>query len=478
MAAKRNKTFLIAGCLVVLVIIASIIRASLFDINDYKLRIETAASEGIGLDVRVNDKMRLSYFPLSLSANDVHVANKGIEIFSLRKAKIGVKLIPLLKRQLKFSSCEIEEPTITIVKDAERKYNFENSEKKLTKENTGTGFSLKELKLFHGTLVYLDKKSGEKTELKEINLAIKDLSIGNAAKGVIKNMSFTGNMYCKAVQIRNLKLDNVKSTIKVEKGVIYFIPVAMDIFDGKGEGEITAQMTEVDISYKINLKVSRLDFATLVQSLGAKKMIGGKGDLHAALMVKGDGSPNLMRSMDGVFSVRGNNLVTYTMDLDKVLSSYETSQQFSLVDLGAFFIAGPISTIGLKGYRYRDVYKQTRGDQGQGEIKQLISRWKIKNGKAAAVDCALATRHNRVALKGRLDLVSQRYDNVTVAILDDKGCATFKQEISGSISSPKVGAVSVIESLGGPISNLYRKTKRFVQSGKCEVFYKGSVRHP
>ena len=97
---------------------------------------------------------------------------------------------------------------------------------------------------------------------------------------------------------------------------------------------------------------------------------------------------------------------------------------------------------------------------------------------ADATDCALATQHNRVALKGKLNLVSERYDNVIVALLDDKGCAKFKQGISGPFGSPQIGAVSAVESLAEPIFNLYRKAKRFIQGGKCEVFYNGSVQQP
>jgi len=250
----------------------------------------------------------------------------------------------------------------------------------------------------------------------------------------------------------------------------------MDIFGSKAEGDATADKSEVDAVYKINLKVSKLDFEKFEESLGAKKVIGGKGDLDASLTVKEKGSRNLMSSMDGTFSLRGDNLVIYTMDLDKVLSSYETSQEFNLVDLGAFFIAGPLSTLAIKGYRYWDVYNQTQG--GQGVITQFISHWKIKDGIADATDCALATHHNRVALKGKLNLVGEQYDNVTVALLDAKGCAKFKQGISGPFGSPQIGTVSAVESLAGPIFNLYREAKRFVQGGKCEVFYSGSVQQP
>lgn len=553
MGVGRIKVLLIAG-IAALIVITAIGVVLLFDINSYKLRIEKAASEATGLEVRINGNMGLSFFPFGVSAKDIHVSSREDEILSLENLKIGVELMSLLKKQLKITSCELVKPTITTVKDAEGKYNFESTEKKSKKGWLGAAFSLNDLKLSKGVLVYLDKKTGEKTEFKDFNLtmkdllipdtpgdivkkvsftgsfdckevlqkdfrienlkapvkavngmynfeplaigdlvyfdkkagektelkdivvSIKDLSVVDTSGVIIKNISFTGDMDCKAVRKKDLKIDNLKSPIKTEKGVIYFKPLTMDIFGAKGEGDATADKSEVDAVYKINLKVSKLDFVKLEESFGTKKVVGGKGALYASLTMKEKGSRTLMSSVDGTFSLRGDNLVIYTMDLDKVLSSYETSQQFNLVDLGAFFIAGPLSTIALKGYRYWDVYHQTGG--GQGVITQFISHWKIKNGVADATDCALSTHHNRVALKGKLNFVSERYDDVTVALLDDKGCAKFKQSVSGSFGSPQVGAVSTVESLGGPISNLYRKAKRFVQGGKCEVFYSGAVQQP
>jgi AsmA protein len=551
MNAKKKKVLFVLGGGAVALVLVVVIFALTFDINSYRPRIEAAASGATGLEVRINGKMGLSFFPFGVSAKDIHVANKGGEIISLENLKLGAELMPLLKKQLKVTSCELVKPAVTIVKDADGKYNFESDEKKSTKGQPGAAFSLNELKLSKGvlvyldkmtgektefkdfnltikglsiagdvvknasftgsfdckevlqkdfrienlkaavkavrgiynfeplairTLVYFDKKAGEKTELKEINLAIKDLLVVDTSGAIIKNIVFTGNLGCKEVQRKDLKIDNVKSPIKVEKGVTYLTPLTMDIFGAKAEGDATADKSEVDAVYKINLKVSKLDFEKLQESFGTKKVIGGKGDLYASLTMKEKGNRSLMSGMDGSFSLRGDNLVMYTMDLDKVLSSYETSQKFNLVDLGAFFIAGPLSTVAIKGYRYGDVYNQTRG--GQGAITQFISHWKIKDGVADATDCALATHHNRVALKGKLDLVSERYDNVIVALLDDKGCAKFKQSISGSFGSPQIGAVSAVESLAGPIFNLYRKAKRFVQGGKCEVFYNGAVQQP
>ncbi|MFZ3137970.1 MAG: AsmA family protein [Thermodesulfovibrionales bacterium] len=476
MIAKKKKVLFILGGVAAALVLAVVVFTLTFDINSYRPRIEAAASGATGLDVRINGKMGLSFLPFGVSAKDIHVANKGGEIISLENLKLGAEFMPLLKKQLKVTSCELVNPAVTIVKDADGKYNFESAEKKSTKGQPGAAFSLNDLKLSKGVLVYLDKKTGEKTEFKDFNLSIKDLSVVDTSGKIIKDIAFTGNMDCKEVRKRDLKIDNVKSPIKAEKGVIYFTLLTMDIFGAKAEGDATADKSEVNAVYKINLKVSKLDFEKLQESFGTKKVIGGKGDLYASLTMKEKGNRNLMSSMDGTFSLRGDNLVIYTMDLDKVLSSYETSQEFNLVDLGAFFIAGPLSTVALKGYRYGDVYNQTRG--GQDTITQFISHWEIRAGVADATDCALATHHNRVALKGKLDLVSERYDNVIVALLDDKGCAKFKQRISGSFGSPQVSAVSAVESLAGPIFNLYRKAKRFIQGGKCEVFYNGSVKQP
>ena len=78
-------------------------------------------------------------------------------------------------------------------------------------------------------------------------------------------------MDCKEVRKKDLKIDNVKSPIKAEKGVIYLTPLTMDIFGAKAEGDATADKSEVDAVYKINLKVSKLDFEKLRGVLRHKK---------------------------------------------------------------------------------------------------------------------------------------------------------------------------------------------------------------
>lgn len=551
MSAQKGKYLLIAGGAVALVVIAAIAALLSFDINRFRSNIEAVAFEASSLDVRIRGEMALSFFPFGVAVKDIQIASKGSEIVTIENLKMGAELLPLLRKQLKVTSCELVKPAITVVKGVDGKYNFESPEKESIKGQPEASFNVNDLKISKGTVVFLDKmtgkktaikdfdlalndlsmagnfiksasftgsfnckevlqeslridnlratvkgvkgsfnfepltigalvyfnrKFGTKTELKELNLAISNLTVVDSTRDIIKNLSFTGNLDCKEARIKNIKCSNLKTIIQAEKGIFQLKPFTLDIFGSKGEGDASLDMSEVDALYKINLKASNLDFEKFEQAYGLKKVIGGKGDFAAALTIKAKGNRNLPGSTSGTFSLRGENLVVNTMDIDKILSSYESSQEFNLVDLGAFFIAGPLGNVALKGYHYGDFYNQSRG--GKGSITQFISHWEMQDGVAEATDCAFATLHNRVAFKGRLDFVRERYDNVIVALLDDRGCAKFKQSIIGPFRKPQISALSAFKSLADPFSDLYRKAKRFVQAGKCDVIYNGSVKQP
>jgi uncharacterized protein involved in outer membrane biogenesis len=361
MRAAKKKILVIAGGVVALIVVAAIAALLVFDINAYKSEFEAAASDATGLDVRINGKMGLSFFPFGISASDIHVADKRGEVLSLERLKVGVEIIPLLRKQLKVTGCEFIKPAVTIVEYAEGKYNFERSEKKPTKGWLGTAFGVNRLKVYGGSLVYLDKRTGIKTELKEINLAITGLTVGNTPGEIIKSLSFTGNMECKELRRKDLKIDSIRSSIKAEKGVFNFEPVTVNIFGARGKGGFIADASEPNAVYRTSLNVPGLDFERFEESFGIKKMIGGKGNLVTALTVKDKAHRTLLSETFGTLPLTGNNLVTYTEDLDKVLSAYKTTQQFSLLDIGAFFIAGPLGTVALKGYRYGNLYYQAQG---------------------------------------------------------------------------------------------------------------------
>ena len=131
MNAKMKKVLFIL-CGAVVLVLAILVFALTFNVNSYRPRIEAIASGASGLEVRINGKMGFSFFPFGVSAKNIHIADKAGEILSLENLKVGLELMPLLKKQLKVTSCELVKPAVTIVKYADGKYNFESTEKKST----------------------------------------------------------------------------------------------------------------------------------------------------------------------------------------------------------------------------------------------------------------------------------------------------------------------------------------------------------
>jgi AsmA protein len=190
--------------------------------------------------------------------------------------------------------------------------------------------------------------------------------------------------------------------------------------------------------------------------------------------MRGKTANEMKRTADGEVSLRGEDLTMTGVDLDREFSRYEASQNFNLVDVGAFFIAGPFAPLITKGYNFASLFL---GSGGSTRIRALVSDWKVERGIARAKDVALATSENRIALTGSLDFVNERFNDVTVAMVDGKGCARVRQKIRGSFREPKVEKVNVLQTVAGPVLKLLKQAKKIL-GGRCEVFYAGSVAPP
>ena len=103
--------------------------------------------------------------------------------------------------------------------------------------------------------------------------------------------------------------------------------------------------------------------------------------------------------------------------------------------MGALFFAGPLGLAVTKGFNFAGIFQ---GSGGSSQIRTLVSEWRIEHGVAQAKDVAMATKENRIALKGELDLVNKRFKEVTVAWIDAQGCAMAQQKIRGPFDRPEV----------------------------------------
>jgi len=472
MNAKTKKILFILSACAVAVVLAAFIFVLFFDINSYKPGIEAAASEASGMDVRINGKMKLTLFPLaSVSLEDILIQNRGVDVASAKEAKVGITLLPLLRQKLIIRQVRVITPTFYITKNKRGVFNFETPEKKPVRKKFP---AIENISVKSGNVLYADEKSGEKIEVNDCDLAIKDFSAGGEV--FIKALYLEGDLSCKEAKAKGLSIADIRVAMKARRGEFEATPITMKIFGGDGKGSIKGVMTGNIPEYLVDFTITKFRFEEVLGSFRQKKSIRGKMDLIAHISMKGKNSAEMKSAAQGEISLRGESLFHESLDFDRLLEKYEKSQSFNLIDVGAFFVAGPLGTLVTKGYDFGRVYEESLG--GKGTIEKLVSDWKVRNGVAEATDVAFVTKKNRVALKGKLDFVRNRFENVSIAVLNAKGCATYSQRIHGDFKKPQIDKPSIFSSLVAPISSLLKKPVDIITGGRCEAFYIGSLKHP
>lgn len=466
----------IPGGIAAVLVLAILIFLLTFNINSYRPRIEAAASEATGMEVRMNGKMKLTLFPhTGITLEDILIQNRDADIASVKKAEVEMSLLPLLRRRIHIQQVRLITPAFFITKDKTGHFNIETPEKKPVWNELLSGF-MKAGKFFikKGHLLYIDEGSGAKTEAGECDLAINNISAWEGEFPV--TLSLDGDLSCGEVKAEELRISNLRIVVKASEGKFEADPITMKIFGGDGKGSIRGVMTGERPEYVVDFAITKLRFEEVLGQFKENQSTRGELDLKSHLTMKGHNSDEMTRTLQGEVSLRGQDLFHEGFDLDRVIEKYKHSQNFNLVDVGAFFVAGPLGTLLTKSYNFGSVFVVSLG--GESTILQLASDWKINDGVAEAADVALSTKESRVAMKGSFDFVNEQFDNMTVAVVDEKGCVRFSQKIQGPFLHPHIEEAVALTSMAGPIINLYVKTKKFLQGGKCEIFYAGSVAHP
>lgn len=475
MKAKIKKVLLVlAGCVATLVL-AVVIFTLTFNLNPYRPRIEAAASRATGMQVRINGKMRLMFIPhAGVSVKDVLIHNRGEEIVSLKKAEVRIRLLPFLRRKALIQRIWLITPTFFITKGKNGRFNYEAPEKPAGEEPPPQPFEAESIFIERGRLLYLDETSGERAEFNECGLHIENFHTGGGE--LPGGLSFEGDLSCKEAKADQLRISDIRVAVKSHNGKFEANPVTMNIFGGNCKGSVKRVMTGGSPVYSVDFAITKMHFEEMLGAFRENKSIRGNVELKSHVVMQGKNANEMRSTADGEISLRGQDLFHEGVDLDHMLAKYEKSQNFNLIDIGSYFVAGPLGPLLTKGYDMGRFYVASMA--GKSVIRELVSDWKIKNGVAETKDVAFTTNKNRVALKGRLDLVHERFDNMTVASLDEKGCVRFGQKIFGPFRSPRFAKISALRSVVGPVFNLLEDTQRLLKGGDCEKFYTGSVKHP
>lgn len=444
--------------------------ALMFSLVDTKSRFEAMASEVTGLDVTVNGSVSVRPFPTPhVALQLVTLRNQQVQIASVGTANIGVAFWPLLRRQVRITRLALHDLNVAIERDRSGRLNFTKSS---AVKRPVPAMTLGHVSLAKSSFSYVNQQSGKEIKANDCEIdgdAVR-LARGDSAD-IMKNLSLGARVVCAEVRNNLFVGTDVNFAVTGEQGRFKFTPVTMRILGGKGAGTLDADFSGAAPAYRIHYIVAQLQVNDLFKSFAPGKAGEGFMDFTADLSMRGFDADEMTRTAQGKASLRGENIELAIGDLDEKLANYESSQNFNLIDVGAFFIAGPLGTAITKGYNFASIFQ---GAEGNTQVRILLSQWNVEDGVAHAQDVVMATRKNRLVMKGALDFVNREFDDVAVAFVDPRGCALVEQKIVGPFSKPEVRKPNVLVSLTGPVTSLFDKAKKMVGL-KCEVFYEGSV---
>lgn len=463
-----------AGAIIGLIVLAAIALSLFLDINAYKPQLEAAAAAVTGMEVSINGRLGIGFFPgVRVTLEDVHIRNRGTELVTASKARIGVDFLALLNKSVRIRKVELEHPRFTIERGRDGRFNYERTD---AVRSPLPGLNLAKLSFSDGTFRYTDRQSGKGFEAAGCSLDANRLQLAERDRpGIMKHLSVEAEVVCGAVRTQEHAASDLKMTVVGKRGVFDITPLTMRAYSGKGSGNLRADFTGAVPRYHLRYTLSQFHVDAFLKPMSPKNVPEGSADLSANLSMQGKTVRKMKQSMAGQVSLRGRNLILKGRDLDQEFARFESSQTFNLVDVGAFFFAGPVGLAVTKGYNFASILQ---GSQGRSEIRTLVSDWKVERGVALSRDVAIATNKNRVALQGGLDFVNERFDDVTVALIDDKGCIRAQQTIRGAFRNPVVENPSTLKALTGPVARLLKQVGRLFPGGECEVFYAGSVAAP
>ena len=111
---------------------AIILMPSLFDINNYKEKIESLVLNKTNNTLKIAGDISISLLSgLRLSVKDIsYVANDGENLFKSKELLISPQFFQLLKGELVFNSIKVVNPTIYIIKKKDERNNWETAFKK------------------------------------------------------------------------------------------------------------------------------------------------------------------------------------------------------------------------------------------------------------------------------------------------------------------------------------------------------------
>ena len=183
MKALKMAAFVLGGIVALLAALAAFLLAT-FDADKWKGEIGQLVQEKKGRSLKIEGELSLSLFPgvgLQLGRTTLSEHQSEQAFASLERARVSLRLLPLLSKQVVVDSVEIDGLKARLVRFKDGRLNIDDL---LAKDDKAPPprFDIAGVKFANGELAWRDEKAGQEVTLSGLNLTTGRLA--NAAAGI------------------------------------------------------------------------------------------------------------------------------------------------------------------------------------------------------------------------------------------------------------------------------------------------------
>lgn len=189
---KRVFRYLLIAVGVIIVLL--LVLPFVIPVNQFRPAIESHASAAVGRKVQIGN-LRLSFFRGALTAEDLSIADdpkfSSSPFLTAKSLNVGVELMPLiLSRTLNVTGIVIEDPQVTLLRDAAGRWNFSSLGGSSTKAETkpasarspegnsaAANLTVKSIELKNGKVIVGSTNSRKRSTYDNVSLTASDFSM-------------------------------------------------------------------------------------------------------------------------------------------------------------------------------------------------------------------------------------------------------------------------------------------------------------
>jgi len=284
----------------------------------------------------------------------------------------------------------------------------------------------------------------------------------------IPDIDLTAQIDADSFKTPFFNVPETQNKVITKDGILEVLPSYRGMFGAEGSGHIWLDMSKKRHSYRIQYSISNFKLETFLSRFEQDQRMSGIVQMSMDLRMDEED----LAKLDGDLLLAGKDLTVYNIDIDEVLTKFKRTQNFNLVDIGAFFLAGPAGILVTKASDYAVLLNIDPSKQST--IREFVSSWRVNGGVVMADDVAFTTDRSRIALTGGVDLYKSEFLDFTLGVVDKNGCSLISQTISGSFSEPQLEQVNAASTILAPVTNVLKT----IVGVDCEPFYTGSLVHP